>query len=113
MRRDSFKEALLELRKPKKLFTDNDEGAQVILRFYEDGYQEADSIVDEISNAVMTQGLRPSDFAIFCRMNAMTRSLEHAFRNRSIPYQIVNGLEFYQRREIKDLLAYLPKVPRC
>ncbi len=94
-------------RKPKKLFTENDEGAAVILRFYEDGYQEADSIVDEISNAVMTQGLRPSDFAIFCRMNAMTRSLEHAFRNRSIPYQIVNGLEFYQRREIKDLLAYL------
>jgi DNA helicase-2/ATP-dependent DNA helicase PcrA len=94
-------------RKPKKLFTDNDEGVPVILRFYEDGYQEADSIVDEIANAVMTQGLRPSDFAIFCRMNAMTRSLEHAFRNRSIPYQIVNGLEFYQRREIKDLLAYL------
>ncbi|MAI34547.1 MAG: AAA family ATPase [Rhodopirellula sp.] len=94
-------------RKPKQLFTDNEEGAAVILRFYEDGYQEADSIVDEISNAVMTQGLRPSDFAIFCRMNAMTRSLEHAFRNHSIPYQIVNGLEFYQRREIKDLLAYL------
>ena len=94
-------------RKPKKLFTENAEGVPVILRFYEDGYQEADSIVDEIANAVMTQGLRPSDFAIFCRMNAMTRSLEHAFRNRSIPYQIVNGLEFYQRREIKDLLAYL------
>ena len=94
-------------RKPKKLFTDNEEGVPVVLRFYEDGYQEADSIVDEIANAVMTQGLRPSDFAIFCRMNAMTRSLEHAFRNRSIPYQIVNGLEFYQRREIKDLLAYL------
>ena len=94
-------------RKPKKLFTDNDEGAPVILRFYEDGYQEADSIVDEIANAVMTQGLRPNDFAIFCRMNAMTRSLEHAFRSRSIPYQIVNGVEFYQRREIKDLLAYL------
>ncbi|MGB0761814.1 MAG: ATP-dependent helicase, partial [Rubripirellula sp.] len=94
-------------RKPKKLFTENEEGTAVILRFYEDGYQEADSIVDEIANAVMTQGLRPSDFAIFCRMNAMTRSLEHAFRNRSIPYQIVNGLEFYQRREIKDLLAYL------
>jgi len=94
-------------RKPKKLFTENEEGVPVILRFYEDGYQEADSIVDEIANAVMTQGLRPSDFAIFCRMNAMTRSLEHAFRNRSIPYQIVNGLEFYQRREIKDLLAYL------
>ena len=94
-------------RKPKKLFTENHEGSEVILRFYEDGYEEADSIVDEISNAMMTNGLKASDFAIFCRMNAMTRSLEHAFRSRSLPYQIVNGLEFYQRREIKDLLAYL------
>lgn len=94
-------------RKAKDLFTENPEGDPVVLRFYEDGYQEADSIADEITSAIMTQGLAPSDFAVFCRMNAMTRSLEHAFRSRSLPYQIVNGLEFYQRREIKDLLAYL------
>lgn len=94
-------------RKHKELFTDNPEGDQVILRMYEDGYQEADSIADEIANAIVTQQLRPRDFAVFCRMNALTRSLEHAFRSRSLPYQIVNGVEFYQRREIKDLLAYL------
>ena len=74
---------------------------------FEDGYQEADGIADEIAQAIVTQGLRPRDFAVFCRMNALTRSLEHALRNRGIPYQIVNGLEFYQRKEIKDLLAYL------
>ena len=94
-------------RKQKELFTDNDEGDQVILRMYEDGYQEADGIADEIASAIVSQGLRPSDFAVFCRMNALTRSLEHALRSRSLPYQIVNGVEFYQRREIKDLMAYL------
>ncbi|MFK8113074.1 MAG: ATP-dependent helicase [Rubripirellula sp.] len=94
-------------RKRKDLFTDNAEGDPVVLRLYEDGYQEADSIADEISAAIIGQGLRPRDFAVFCRMNALTRSLEHALRSRSVPYQIVNGVEFYQRREIKDLLAYL------
>ena len=94
-------------RKQKKLFTDNDEGEQVILRMFEDGYQEADGIAAEISNAITAEGMRPKDFAVFVRMNALTRSLEHALRNSMIPYQIVNGLAFYQRREIKDLLAYL------
>ncbi len=94
-------------RKQKSLFTHNDEGDAVILRFYEDGFQEADDIADTIAGAMADSGLRPSDFAIFFRMNALTRSLEHAFRSRGLPYQIVNGLEFYQRKEIKDLLAYL------
>ena len=94
-------------RKDKGLFTANDEGDPVVLRMYEDGYQEADGIADQIASAIVSEGLRPRDFAVFCRMNALTRSLEHALRNRGLPYQIVNGLEFYQRREIKDLLAYL------
>ena len=94
-------------RKQKRLFTDNAEGNPVTLRLFEDGYQEADGIVDEIAGLIATDGMRPSDFAIFCRINALTRSLEHAMRRRGLPYQIVNGLEFYQRKEIKDLLAYL------
>lgn len=97
-------------RKAKELFTDNAEGDAVILRMFEDGYQEADGIADEITRAITVDGLKPSDFAIFCRMNALTRSLEHALRSRSVPYQIVNGVEFYQRKEIKDLLAYLHLV---
>ncbi len=94
-------------RKQKDLFTDRPEGDPVVLRIYDDGYQEADDLADQIDAAIHGEGLRPSDFAVFCRMNALTRSLEHAFRRRGLPYQIVNGLEFYQRKEIKDLLAYL------
>jgi DNA helicase-2/ATP-dependent DNA helicase PcrA len=94
-------------RKNKDLFTDNDEGEQVVLRLFDNGYQEADAIVDEIALAVHSQGMRPSDFAIFYRMNSLSRSIEHALRSRAMPYQIVNGVEFYQRREVKDLLAYL------
>ncbi len=94
-------------RKSKDLYTDNDEGDQVVLRLFDNGYQEADAIVDEIASAVHSKGMNPSDFAIFYRMNSLSRSIEHALRSRSMPYQIVNGVEFYQRREIKDLLAYL------
>jgi len=94
-------------RKQKNLFTDNPTGEAVTLRQYEDGYKEADGIADEIANQMIAGNAEPRDFAIMCRMNALTRSIEHALRNRGIPYQIVNGLEFYQRKEIKDLLAYL------
>jgi DNA helicase-2/ATP-dependent DNA helicase PcrA len=94
-------------RKHKDLFTSNNEGQPVALKLYEDGYQEADDIADQIARGIMEQNRRPRDYAIFCRMNALTRSLEHAMRRRSLPYQIVNGTEFYQRKEIKDLLAYL------
>lgn len=94
-------------RKHKELFTSKSEGQPVVLKLYEDGYQEADDIADQIARGILDQKRRPRDFAIFCRMNALTRSLEHALRRRSVPYQIVNGTEFYQRKEIKDLLAYL------
>ncbi len=94
-------------RKAKDLFTDNSEGDQVVLRMFDNGYQEADAIVDDIAAAIHSGQMRPNDFAIFYRMNSLSRSLEHALRGRGIPYQIVNGVEFYQRREVKDLLAYL------
>ncbi|MEM6470966.1 MAG: UvrD-helicase domain-containing protein [Planctomycetota bacterium] len=94
-------------RKQKDLFTSNDEGSPVILRLFETGYDEADSIADEIVSSIASEQARPNDFAVFCRMNSLTRSLEHSFRARGIPYQVVNGVEFYQRKEIKDVLAYL------
>ncbi len=50
---------------------------------------------------------RPRDFAVFYRTNALSRALEFALREFGIPYQMVNGLEFYQRKEIKDVIAYL------
>lgn len=94
-------------RKAKELYTDNPEGSRVRLATYLNQRDEAMSIAARIASQVHEGNLRPRDFAIFYRVNAMSRSLEHALRDRGVPYQIVNGLEFYQRKEIKDVMAYL------
>jgi DNA helicase-2/ATP-dependent DNA helicase PcrA len=94
-------------RKPKDLYTDNAEGKPVRLATYLNQRDEAMGIASRIATEVHEGNLRPRDFAIFYRVNAMSRSLEHALRDRGVPYQIVNGLEFYQRKEIKDMIAYL------
>lgn len=94
-------------RKHKELLTDREDGTPVIMRLYENGYREADDIADQILGAVQRGEVQSGDVAVFCRMNALTRSLEHAFRSRGLPYKVINGVEFYQRKEIKDLLAYL------
>ncbi len=94
-------------RKPKKLFTDNPPGTSVRLVVWPTGQDEADGIGQRISEEIRAGRCRPRDCAVFYRINALSRSVEHALRLQGIPYQIVNGLEFYQRKEIKDVLAYL------
>lgn len=94
-------------RKHKELFTANPEGEPVMLKCYRDGKAEADDIAEQIAHAVLNDKAQPRDFAVFFRMNSLTRALEHAMRRCGLPYQIVNGVEFYQRKEIKDVLAYL------
>ncbi|MDX1963965.1 MAG: 3'-5' exonuclease [Pirellulales bacterium] len=94
-------------RKAKSLFTDNDEGAAVTLTRYSNQQHEADAIAVAIAQAIQKSGRRARDFAIFYRMNALSRTLEHALREQGVPYQLVRGVEFYQRKEVKDLLAYL------
>jgi DNA helicase-2/ATP-dependent DNA helicase PcrA len=94
-------------RKQKKLFTDNAEGAAVRLTAYPTQRDEAEDIAARIATAIRSESRRPRDFAVFYRTNALSRQLEHALREHVVPYQIVNGLEFYQRKEIKDILAYL------
>lgn len=94
-------------RKKKELFTENDEGAPVRLMMYPTQRDEADHIVERIAHDIREGVRRPRDFAIFYRMNALSRQIEQAFVEHGLPYQIVNGLEFYQRKEIKDVLAYL------
>jgi DNA helicase-2/ATP-dependent DNA helicase PcrA len=94
-------------RKPKQLFTDNAEGPPVRLAAYPTQRDEADDIAARIANAIHREGRRARDFALFYRTNALSRQLEHSLREHVVPYQIVNGLEFYQRKEIKDILAYL------
>ncbi|HEX5102507.1 MAG TPA: 3'-5' exonuclease, partial [Pirellulaceae bacterium] len=94
-------------RKQKDLFTENPEGSAVKLTAYPSQLDEALDIAGQISQQVRAEKRRPRDFAIFYRTNALSRQFEHALREHVIPYQIVNGLEFYQRKEIKDILAYL------
>ncbi|MEW6378975.1 MAG: UvrD-helicase domain-containing protein [bacterium] len=98
------------LRKIKELWTDNEEGDKICLYQAPDEYAEARYISQQI------QALRRSDFsdcrsfAVLYRTNAQSRTIEEALRNDGLPYQIVGGLKFYERKEIKDLIAYLKVI---
>jgi DNA helicase-2/ATP-dependent DNA helicase PcrA len=94
-------------RKKKSLFTENEEGKAVALLAQPNEKTEADWIANYIAGQVAAGRRQPRDFAVFYRMNALSRQLEHSLREYGVPYQMVNGVEFYQRKEIKDVLAYL------
>jgi DNA helicase-2/ATP-dependent DNA helicase PcrA len=94
-------------RKPKRLQTENASGDDVELRLFVDGRQEADAIALDIADLVARGERRWSDFAIFYRVNALSRSLETSLARMKAPYQVAAGVAFYERSEIKDLLAYL------
>lgn len=94
-------------RKEKGLFTDNAEGRPVRYVVYPSQTVEAESIAAQIAEAVQSGRRRPRDFAIFYRVNALSRALEFALRAAGVPYQMLNGVEFYQRAEIKDVLGWL------
>jgi DNA helicase-2/ATP-dependent DNA helicase PcrA len=94
-------------RKEKGLFTENGQGTPVRLVTYSTHKDEADGIAARIAADIHSGRRRPRDFAIFYRVNALSRALEFALREQGVPYQMVNGLEFFQRQEIKDILAYL------
>lgn len=93
-------------RKKKSLFTDHPAGNPVRLLTYVTSHEEAHAIALRIASQVAQGKRRPRDFAIFYRVNALSRSYEEALRQQGIPYMIVSGVEFYQRKEIKDVLAY-------
>jgi DNA helicase-2/ATP-dependent DNA helicase PcrA len=94
-------------RKKKSLFTENPEGEKVRLVLFPDYQGEAEGIADGIQEALRKSDRRPGDFAIFYRTTALSRTIEHSLRERGIPYQIVNGTAFYNRKEIKDAMCYL------
>ena len=94
-------------RKKKRLYTENTDGPRVRLLKCRDQREEADAIALEIATEVAAGHRRPSDYAIFYRMNALSRNLEHALRRENVPFQLVRGLEFFNRKEVKDLIAYL------
>jgi DNA helicase-2/ATP-dependent DNA helicase PcrA len=94
-------------RKHKGLYTHNDEGRPVRQIVYANQKLEAEGIVEQILSEVHAGRRRPRDFAIFYRVNALSRTLEDALREHGVPYQMVNAVEFYQRKEIKDIVGYL------
>ncbi len=94
-------------RKPKNLYTENPQGQPVSVLHFETGLDEADAIVRRIAEAVKAGRRHYRDFAIFLRINALSRTLETAFIRQRVPYQIVRGLAFFERKENRDILAYL------
>ena len=94
-------------RKQKSLFTDNSVGKPVRLVTYPSGRDEAEDIAARIADDLAHNRYRARDCAIFYRVNSLSRLFENALRTANVPYQIVRGLEFYQRKEVKDVLAYL------
>ena len=94
-------------RKPKRLVTDAEPGPQVRIVLDSSSHDEADRIADEIATAVDAGSRQPRDFCILFRTNALSRSLEVALRNRQLPYQLIRGLEFFKRREVRDVVAWL------
>lgn len=96
-------------RKEKSLWTENGEGELIRLRQFDTAFDEADFIGEDIKNAVR-QGGSYNDSAVLYRTNAQSRLLEEKFIAMNIPYKIVGGVNFYARREIKDLLAYLKTI---
>lgn len=97
-------------RKKKTLWTENGEGSLVHFKQFLNAYEEAEYVAGEISRAVRAGKGKYSDCAILYRTNAQSRIFEEKFLMANIPYKIVGGINFYARKEIKDLLAYLKTV---
>lgn len=91
----------------KKLWTENDEGALPTVYCGNDEYQEASYVVRKINDLERTEKMKNSDFAILYRMNSQSRAIEDVLRREDVPYKIIGGLKFYERKEIKDTIAYL------
>lgn len=96
-------------RKDKTLWTENDEGDKAKVHEAEEESGEARFIAHTIAGLV-GRGYRYSDFAVLMRLNALTRALEQEFTSDAIPYKVFGGFKFFERKEIKDLLAYLRLV---
>ena len=91
----------------KKLWTENDEGSLPVIYKSDDEYDEGRFIVEEINHLRREEYFKYSDFTILYRMNSQSRAIEEILRREAIPYKIVGGLKFYERKEIKDIISYL------
>ena len=93
-------------RKEKNLIATLPKGADVEIKAYSDESEEAEGVAEQIKELI-GQGKDPAEIAVFYRVNSMSRALEEAFVNEQIPYQVVRGVEFYSRKEIRNILSYL------
>jgi DNA helicase-2/ATP-dependent DNA helicase PcrA len=94
-------------RKPKNLWTASGDGEPIVGYVADNEHDEASFVATEIDRLTDTAGVRPGDVAVFYRTNAQSRVLEEVFVRVGLPYKLIGGTRFYERREIKDALAYL------
>lgn len=97
-------------RKDKSLWTDNADGEPISFTQFDHDYEEAEHIVNDILRMVSENKATYNDFAILYRTNAQSRVFEEKFVLRNVPYKIIGSINFYSRKEIKDLLAYLKTI---
>ena len=91
----------------KNLWTSKEEGSLPELHISDNEYEEANFIVEQIEHLKREEYYKNSDFTVLYRTNAQSRSIEDIFRRENVPYKIIGGLKFYERKEIKDTIAYL------
>ncbi|HUX69014.1 MAG TPA: 3'-5' exonuclease, partial [Cellulomonadaceae bacterium] len=97
-------------RQPKRLWTDSGDGAAIVVYVADNEHEEARFIAEEIDRLSDSDGVRPGDVAVFYRANAQSRALEEVLIRVGLPYKVVGGTRFYERREIKDAVAYLRAI---
>ena len=97
-------------RKPKRLWTDAGAGPQIVGYVADNEHEEARFVAEEIDRLGDDEGVRPGDVAVFYRTNAQSRALEEVLIRVGLPYKVVGGTRFYERREIKDAIAYLRAI---
>ncbi|MCI8587792.1 MAG: DNA helicase PcrA [Clostridia bacterium] len=96
-----------EVKYEKKLWTENEEGELPKVYLADNEYDEGTYIVEQIEYLKRNQYYKYSDFAVLYRMNTQSRAIEDILRRENVPYRIIGGLKFYERKEIKDIIAYL------
>jgi DNA helicase-2/ATP-dependent DNA helicase PcrA len=94
-------------RKPKTLWTKNEDGAPIVYYRAQDESDEARNVCDRVLKLNQKDGISFNDMAVLYRTNAQSRVMEDALRRKNIPYQVFGGLKFYARKEVKDILSYL------
>ena len=97
-------------RREKRLWTDEGSGEPIVGYVGDDEHDEASFVTEEIDRLVDDAGYRPGDVAVFYRTNAQSRSVEEIFIRMGMPYKVVGGVRFYERREVRDALAYLRSI---